>query len=299
MIEIENLSFAYNKQETVIDNISLKVAKGSIYGFLGPNGSGKTTIIRLMLNLLKHNNGEITIDGQQIDHNSVEIFRKIGSMIESPSLYNHLSGRDNLEIFALYYNIGKERIDQVLEIVGLTDAAGKLVKRYSLGMKQRLGIAICLLHDPELLILDEPLNGLDPQGIAEIRNLFLRLNREEGKTILISSHLLSEIENTCTHIGIINKGKLLFEGKIDALKNNFAESLSYLLECTDPTKATILLREFQISCEPTSSGSIILQFTAKDEIPVVLRKLVEAGLDIYNFQRQENNLEELFLEITK
>lgn len=299
MIEIENLSFAYNKQETVIDNISLKVAKGSIYGFLGPNGSGKTTIIRLMLNLLKHNNGEITIDGQQIDHNSVEIFRKIGSMIESPSLYNHLSGRDNLEIFALYYNIGKERIDQVLEIVGLTDAAGKLVKRYSLGMKQRLGIAICLLHDPELLILDEPLNGLDPQGIAEIRNLFLRLNREEGKTILISSHLLSEIENTCTHIGIINKGKLLFEGKIDALKNNFAESLSYLLECTDPTKATILLREFQISCESTSSGSIILQFTAKDEIPVVLRKLVEAGLDIYNFQRQENNLEELFLEITK
>lgn len=299
MIEIENLSFGYHPREIVIDNVSLKVEKGSIYGFLGPNGSGKTTIIRLILNLLKHKTGTIRVDGVRIGVDSVEIFRRIGSMIESPSLYNHLSGRANLEIFAMYYSVGKERIDKVLEIVGLTGADSKTVKRYSLGMKQRLGIAICLLHDPDLLILDEPLNGLDPHGIAEIRQLLIRLSREEGKTIFVSSHLLSEIEHTCDHIGIISKGRLLFEGRIDALKNAQSGALIYLLEARDAQQALDSLAKWTNIRSQRNDQLIQVEFDDREQVPVVVRDLVQDGVEIFNFQRKDNNLEDLFLELTK
>lgn len=299
MIEIKNLSFAYNPSELIIDDVSLHVKKGSVYGFLGPNGSGKTTIIRLILNLLKHKSGQIRIDGEEIDRNSVDIFSRIGSMIESPSLYNHLTGRENLEIFALYYNVGKERITEVLEIAGLTDAANKTVKRYSLGMKQRLGIAICLLHNPDLLILDEPLNGLDPHGIAEIRALLLKLCREEGKTVFISSHLLSEIENTCDHIGIISKGKLLFEGKIGDLKGSQSGKLVYALETDDIPAALACLSSLPEITSQQQEEQLLLEFSDRSAVPVAIRKLVEQGINVYNFQRKENNLEDLFLELTK
>lgn len=299
MIEIENLSFGYNSRETVIDNVSLHVEKGSIYGFLGPNGSGKTTIIRLILNLLKHKTGNIRVDGKEVNLNSTEIFRHIGSMIESPSLYNHLSGMANLEIFAMYYEVGKERIEKVLQIVGLTDAANKTVKRYSLGMKQRLGIAICLLHDPDLLILDEPLNGLDPHGIAEIRQLLIRLSREEGKTVFISSHLLSEIESTCDFIGIISKGKLLYEGKIGDLKNDNPGRLTYHLEVRDSEKALVSLGKWTNIRSRKEDQFVVVEFDDREQVPVVVRDLVGDGVEIFNFQRKENNLEDLFLELTK
>lgn len=299
MIEIENLSFGYNQKELVINDVSLHVEKGSIYGFLGPNGSGKTTIIRLILNLLKHKTGKIRVDGTEVNLNSVEIFRRIGSMIESPSLYNHLSGSANLEIFAKYYGVGKERIAKVLEIVGLADAASKTVKRYSLGMKQRLGIAICLLHDPDLLILDEPLNGLDPHGIAEIRQLLIRLSREEGKTVFVSSHLLSEIESTCDFIGIISKGKLLFEGRIDALKNASTDKLTYLLETRNPSEALASLAKWTNIRSKQQDALVAVEFDDREQVPVVIRDLVADGIEIFNFQRKENNLEDLFLELTK
>lgn len=299
MIEIQNLSFAYNSRETIIHDVSLHVKKGSIYGFLGPNGSGKTTIIRLILNLLKHKTGTIRIDGNEVDRNSSAIFSRIGSMIESPSLYNHLSGLENMKIFALYYNVPATRITEVLETVGLTDAANKTVKRYSLGMKQRLGIAICLLHDPDLLILDEPLNGLDPQGIAEMRNLFFKLSHEDGKTIFISSHLLSEIESTCDHIGIISKGKLLFNGQIAELKNNQGGNLNYKLETDDLEKAKVQLSALPAVSFRQEGNQIMIEFSDRKDVPVAVRGLTEGGIDIYNFQRIENNLEDLFLELTK
>ena len=299
MITIKNLSFGYNSKEEIIHDVSLHVQPGTIYGFLGPNGSGKTTIIRLILNLLKHKSGKILIDGTEVNINSVEIFRRIGSMIESPSLYNHLSGRANLEIFALYYSIDKKRIEEVLEIVGLTESAHKIVKRYSLGMKQRLGIAICLLHDPDLLILDEPLNGLDPHGIAEIRHLLIKLCKEEGKTIFVSSHLLSEIESTCDFIGIISKGKLLFQGKIDDLKNAQAGKMVYSLETSNVDLTMLQLNQMNgLTCS-TFDNKITVEVENKEEIAQVVKSLVTNGVDLYSVERKENNLEDLFLELTK
>jgi ABC-2 type transport system ATP-binding protein len=220
-------------------------------------------------------------------------------MIESPSLYNHLSGRANLEIFALYYSIDKKRIEEVLEIVGLTESAHKIVKRYSLGMKQRLGIAICLLHDPDLLILDEPLNGLDPHGIAEIRHLLIKLCKEEGKTIFVSSHLLSEIESTCDFIGIISKGKLLFQGKIDDLKNAQAGKMVYSLETSNVDLTMLQLNQMNgLTCS-TFDNKITVEVENKEEIAQVVKSLVTNGVDLYSVQRKENNLEDLFLELTK
>ena len=204
-----------------------------------------------------------------------------------------------MKIFALYYNVPEKRISEVLETVGLSDAADKTVKRYSLGMKQRLGIAICLLHDPDLLILDEPLNGLDPQGIAEMRNLFFKLCREDGKTIFISSHLLSEIESTCDHIGIISKGKLLFDGQISELKNSNGGSLNYKLETEDLEKAKIHLTALSNIRFHQEGNQIIIEFRDRKDVPLAVRSLAESGIDIYNFQRIENNLEDLFLELTK
>ena len=299
MITIENLSFGYNSKEIIIQDVSLHVHKGSIYGFLGPNGSGKTTIIRLILNLLKHKSGKILIDGVEVTNNSVEIFRRIGSMIESPSLYNHLSGIENLQIFALYYGVEKQRIDEVLSIVGLTEAAHKTVKRYSLGMKQRLGIAICLLHNPDLLILDEPLNGLDPHGIAEIRHLLIKLCREEGKTIFVSSHLLSEIESTCDFIGIISKGKLLFQGKIDDLKNAQAGKMIFSIETSNVDLAIFHLKQIVGLNFTTYDQKLSIEVETKEEIAQVVKSLVLNGVDLYSVQRKENNLEDLFLELTK
>lgn len=299
MIEIKNLSFSYNKREKIIQDVSLNVPTGTIYGFLGPNGSGKTTIIRLILNLLKSESGTITVDGTVIDRNSVAIFNKIGSMIEAPALYNHLSGLENLEIFALYYGIEKQRIQEILTLVGLDDAAQKIVKRYSLGMKQRLGIGICLLHNPELLILDEPLNGLDPHGIAEIRNLLIRLSREEGKTIFVSSHLLSEIETTCDHIGIIAKGKLLFEGKIEAFKSAKSGKTVYFIEASEIEKLAKFVAGFEGITLENRANYLVVEFEDQNDVPLLLKKIVENGYDVYNYQRHENNLEDLFLELTK
>lgn len=300
MIEIQHLSFSYNKREPIIQDVSLQVPKGSVYGFLGPNGSGKTTIIRLVLNLIKANSGTIKVDGEEITRNSVSIYRKIGSMIESPALYNHLTGLENLDIFARYYQVGQARIQEVLKIVGLEDAASKTVKRYSLGMKQRLSIGICLLHDPELLILDEPLNGLDPHGIAEIRQLLIRLSREEGKTVFVSSHLLSEIENTCDYIGIISRGKLLFEGKIADFKGDKNGKLAYRLELDRPADALAFLRtnikQIQVL---QKEDHLWLEFDQKSDVPLVLRQLVEQGFEVSNYQKTQQNLEDLFLELTK
>jgi len=210
IVHIEGLTHRFGHQ-TALDNISLAIPKGSIYGFLGANGAGKTTTLRLLLGLIKKQKGKITLFENDLMVNRISMLKKIGSLIEQPSLYSHLSGKENLHVFGLAYPYSRKRIDEVIKTVGLTVAADKKVKAYSLGMKQRLAIAIALLHDPELLILDEPTNGLDPNGIIDVRNLIKKLN-SEGKTIIISSHLLSEVEKVATHVGIIHNGKIVFEG---------------------------------------------------------------------------------------
>jgi len=210
IVHIEGLTHRFGYQ-TALDNISLSIPKASIYGFLGANGAGKTTTLRLLLGLIKKQKGNITLFENDLMVNRISMLKKIGSLIEQPSLYSHLSGKENLHVFGLAYPYSRKRIDEVIKTVGLTAAADKKVKAYSLGMKQRLAIAIALLHDPELLILDEPTNGLDPNGIIDVRNLIKKLN-SEGRTIIVSSHLLSEVEKVATHVGIIHNGKIVFEG---------------------------------------------------------------------------------------
>jgi ABC-type multidrug transport system ATPase subunit len=213
-IETRELSHRFSRTEDVLRRINLQVHAGSIYGFLGPNGAGKTTTLRLVLGLLKHQRGSVHVFGRPIERDRVEILRRVGSSIETPSLYAHLDARENLKVWQTVFQCPAGRIDDALRHVRLADTGRKRAGQFSFGMKQRLSMAIALLHEPSLLILDEPTNGLDPHGILEIRDLLITLNREHGTTIVVSSHLLSEVERLVTHAGIISRGEMKFQGPL-------------------------------------------------------------------------------------
>ena len=219
MIEISHLTKRYGEHLAVSD-LSFTVESGQIYGFLGPNGAGKSTTMKMFLGLTKPTSGSFTIDGKKYPENRVEILKEIGSFIEAPAFYGNLSGEENLEIIRRILGLPGSSVAEALEIVGLTQFKKRLAKNYSLGMKQRLGLAGALIGKPPILILDEPTNGLDPVGIHEIRTLIRSLPEKFGCTVLVSSHLLSEIELMADHIGILNRGHLLFEGTLDELKMN-------------------------------------------------------------------------------
>jgi ABC-type multidrug transport system ATPase subunit len=226
IITTEKLTKKY-KNFTSVSNVSLHVRKGSIYGFLGPNGAGKSTTMKILLGLTAPTKGDFTIDGKHFPNDRLEILKEIGSFIESPSFYANLTGRENLDIIRRILRLPKRAVEETLELVGLAEFGDRLAKKYSLGMKQRLGLAGALLGRPPILILDEPTNGLDPSGIHEIRNLVKSLPSLYDCTVLISSHMLSEIELMADDIGILNHGRLLFEGSLDdlrqsALKSGFA-----------------------------------------------------------------------------
>src|SRR6187549_2582126 len=213
----DRLFYDYAKGVNTLANVSLQVNRGDIYGFLGPNGSGKTTTLSLLLGLLKNQRGTIEILGKDLQHHRQEVLSKVGSLIENPSLYNHLTAKENLEVYREIYGASKARLHEVLKTVGLSDTGKKTVKQFSLGMSQRLSLALALLPKPDLLILDEPTNGLDPAGILELRNSIRKLNEEEGITFLISSHILSEVEKIVNKIGIIYKGRMRFQGTLQEL----------------------------------------------------------------------------------
>ncbi|WAC14883.1 ABC transporter ATP-binding protein [Dyadobacter pollutisoli] len=219
-IQTNQLSYS-RRGQLIVDNLSLRVPAGSIFGFLGPNGSGKTTTIRLLLGLIQTQKPCIQIFGQQLHEHRLPILQKIGALIEAPVLYPHLSGGENMEIGRLARRVEREQTGCVLEMVGLAGEAKRRVRTYSLGMRQRLGIALALLGDPDLLILDEPTNGLDPAGIREMRRMLAELSEVHGKTIFISSHLLDEMEKLVTHVGILNHGNLLFQGPMAQLHADF------------------------------------------------------------------------------
>lgn len=218
MIETKNLTKAY-KDFTAVDHVSLHIKRGSIYGLLGPNGAGKSTIMKLLLGLSKPTKGSFTIDNMTSPADRIKILRETGSFIESPAFYANLTGRENLDIVRKILKLPESAIDEALELAGLSEFGSRLAKKYSLGMKQRLGLASAMLGNPKLLILDEPSNGLDPAGIQEIRNLVKSLPERYQCTILISSHILSEIELMADDIGILNHGRLLFEGTLDELRD--------------------------------------------------------------------------------
>lgn len=263
---------------------------------MGPNGAGKTTTLRLLLGLLKADQNAISIFDQQLFFNRMSILRRVGALIEEPSVYLHLTGRENLKIYRLCYSCDKKRVDEVLEIVDLHHADKQPVKTYSLGMKQRLGIAIALLHDPEFLILDEPTNGLDPQGIIEIRLLIKRLNTDFLKTILISSHLLSEVEKIATHFGIIHKGRLLFQGSREALLKLKSDSHSVELETTNNEKAAVLLGD-RFRIRKINHAVLQVSSVGKEEIPTLSAFLVKKNIGIYRIGVLANNLEDIFIEM--
>ena len=295
ILETNGLTKRFGKEEAV-SKLDMKIKKGEIYGFLGPNGAGKTTTIRILLGLMKPTSGSIRIFQENLDTERISILKRVGSLVENPSYYPHLTAYENLEASRKILEVPKVRIQEVLNIVGLSDVTNKKVKGFSLGMKQRLGIANSLMNNPELLILDEPTNGLDPSGIIEIRNLINRLANEAGITILISSHLLSEVDQLATTVGIINKGKLIFQDSIDVMRRYAQQSIS--IKVNDSEKARNMLFSNGIKTN-YENGRILLPELADMEIAEAIRILVESGVSIYRVEEEKRSLEEIFLQMTR
>jgi ABC-type multidrug transport system ATPase subunit len=297
IIEVSNLTKKFNEL-TAVNDLSFTVQEGDVYGFLGQNGAGKSTTIRMLLTLIAPTSGEIKLFGKKLSGNKHEILSQIGAVIEKPDVYKYLSAYDNLKLFAKLSNkkiVHQQLMDQ-LEMVGLASRAHDKVKTFSQGMKQRLGIGIALVHDPGLIILDEPTNGLDPQGIADIRNLILHLSRERKKTVLVSSHLLSEIEQVATRVLIIDKGKKLVEGTAAEL---FDPSQTIIeLDTTDNTQSLEQIRAGAWSKHLQSSrnGMLILKLNRND-IPSFNKYLVENNIGVQRIQPR-HSLEDYFLQLT-
>jgi lantibiotic transport system ATP-binding protein len=296
IIKTTALHYYFNKQQKTLDNINLQVEKGSIYGFLGPNGAGKTTTLRLLLGLLKKQEGSIQLFGNDLEQHRIESLKKIGSLIEQPSLYGHLTAKENLEVYRKIYGASKESTDKVLHLVGLEGTGKNKAKQFSLGMKQRLSIAIALLHRPELLILDEPTNGLDPNGIIETRELIKKLNRENGVTIIVSSHILAEVERMATHVGIIHRGRLLFQGTLPELQR-MKNRQSFLQIDTGDNAAALRVLSATYETQIVN-GYIVLPLKEKTITAAINRQLVEQGIEVYLLQPQQSDLEQLFMDIT-
>ncbi|HTE26610.1 ATP-binding cassette domain-containing protein [Flavitalea sp.] len=294
IIKTTALNYSYAKGINTLSNINLEVPGGSVYGFLGPNGSGKTTTLSLLLGLLKIQKGQISIFGEEMHNEKTSTFRRIGSLIETPSLYGHLTAKENLGIYRQVYDAPMSRIQEVLNIAGLEDTGRKTVKKFSLGMKQRLSIALALLPNPELLILDEPSNGLDPQGIVELRELIKKLN-SNGMTILISSHILGEIEKIVTHVGIIVKGEMLFQGALQQLHQFQQKKGKLLINTSDNEKARSLLTEFNPGA---ANGTLALDLTDLHQVAKINRILINNDLDVYLLQPMKPDLEQLFIDLT-
>ena len=296
VIHTEGLSFNFGDQQ-VVKSLALQVPEGSIYGFLGPNGAGKTTTIKLLLNLLKTQHGSIHIFEQELQKNRISILSQIGSLIEQPAIYQHLTGKENLLNRALLLQVPVKRVDEMLDLVKLNNAANKKAGQYSLGMKQRLGIALALLSNPKLLILDEPTNGLDPNGIIEVRELLLKLVNHHQKTVFISSHLLAEVERMATHVGIINHGELLFQGRIKDL-----EAISQPLiriETDNTVDAANLLTRKHHAVADVNNEYIYVPYTSKEQMGDINTLLTQNGYIIFSIVRQQKDLEKLFLSITQ
>jgi lantibiotic transport system ATP-binding protein len=295
-LSTQGLHYAFSKNSPVLQDLNLQVPEGSIYGFLGANGAGKTTTLRLILGLLKNQQGAITVFGKPLQQNRVAILRQTGSLIESPSLYSHLNARENLVLLQKIHRCKPSRIDEALQMVGLSATAGKKVSQFSLGMKQRLGLAAALLHQPSLLILDEPTNGLDPNGIIEMRALLKMINRQYGVTILISSHLLAEIEKLVTHIGIIHRGKLLFQGTLDALQRRQVQAAAWQIETNDDVTALRIIRDLQLEAG-CHNGKLQLTQMSRDQIAMINAQLVTHNLAVYSIAPSSNDLETIFMDL--
>ena len=296
ILKTYNLTKKYGNQ-IVVDNVNITIKKGDIYGFIGQNGAGKTTLIRLITGLIHKSNGEIELFGGSGEKALNEARTMIGSLIETPSFYGNMTARENLEVSRLVRDIpGKNCIDEVLNLVGLNDVEKKKVKNFSLGMRQRLGIANALMGNPKLLILDEPINGLDPMGIVEIRELLKKINKEKDMTILISSHILSELSELATTYGIISKGRLIEEITANELNEKCRQYIDLIVD--DTAKAVALLeRELDISDYEVWEGNKIKIFSNLDSVGIINSTISKAGVIVESIGIKGENLEEYFMNV--
>jgi ABC-type multidrug transport system ATPase subunit len=296
IIEVNHLVKYYGKFKAVED-VSFDVYRGDVYGFLGPNGAGKSTTIRTLLSLIRPTSGDIRIFNKDLTTNRNHILRRIGCIVEKPDFYKYLSAEKNLEIFARLSDVKvtKTKIHEIIEFVGLKGREKDKLGGFSHGMKQRLGIAQTLIHDPELIILDEPTTGLDPQGIIDIRNLILQLKHEHKKTVLLSSHILSEIELIANRMVIINKGKTIVQGSVDELLN--AQEMIVSFTVSDKKKAKQLIRNFslKIVMEESENNSLLLH-VSREKIPSINKLLCDNGVDVYSIEAKRK-LEDYFLKL--
>jgi len=292
VVRLVNVTKRIGKR-TIIDNLTFDVPPGEVFGFLGPNGSGKTTTIRMMVGLMRMTSGEIYIKGRSIRTEFEAAVRQVGAIVENPEMYKFLTGYQNLVHYArMIPGIGKRRIDEVVELVGLSDRIHDKVKTYSLGMRQRLGVAQAILHRPSLLVLDEPTNGLDPAGIRELRDYLRHLAKHEGTTVFVSSHLLSEMELMCDRVAIIQQGRLVDVRPIR--RDAGAEKLEILFEVDRPDTASEVLDGVVLR---TESGGIVVT-AGREETADINARLVAAGVRVYGIRTVTKSLEDQFLEVT-
>ncbi len=295
VLELKNVSKSFGKRK-IIDNISLKVNSGEIFGFLGPNGSGKTTTIKMILRLIDSDEGEIKVNGFDNRKQFEQAMECIGAIVENPDMYKYMSGIDNLKLHARIRNIDEKRINEVLEMVGLKDRAKDKVGKYSLGMKQRLGLALTLLHNPKVLILDEPTNGLDPAGIKQLRDILKKISHEENVAVFVSSHILTEMQQMCDRVAVLDNGKIV---KIEQITNSEEEKIETIeLRIKDKIKAIKILKEkFEVDAKEEKDSLLVTIQTEK--VPEVVRELAIEDVGIKAVIPREHNLEEIFFDATE
>ncbi|MCY7486206.1 MULTISPECIES: ABC transporter ATP-binding protein [Paenibacillus] len=278
-----------------VNNINLEVLEGEIYGFLGPNGAGKSTTLKMLLGLAKPTDGRITLFGQELGKHRRTVLNQIGSLIESPSYYGHLTGLENMRVMQKLRGVPSKNVEEALRIVRLENQKNKQVEHYSLGMKQRLGIAMALISYPKLLILDEPTNGLDPAGIGEIRELIKSLPRQYGITVLLSSHLLSEIEQIATSVGIISDGNLLYQGKMETLQERNRSSLAIRTSNNTAAAAWMQNQGYMASLR---DEFFQIKHMSDQQVARLNKELVLSGIDVLRIEERKRTLEDIFLELT-
>lgn len=300
VLELRNVSKIMHGK-ALVEDINFTVNKGEIFGFLGPNGAGKTTTIKMITGLYSISKGEIYIDGNSVKKNFEKALQSVGGIIENPEMYGYLSGYDNLKLYARMHGvISKKRIDEVVKLVKLGNRINDKVSKYSLGMRQRLGVAQALLHKPKLLILDEPTNGLDPMGIKELRQTLRELTEKEGLSVMVSSHLLSEMELMCDRFGIIDGGKIIDIKTIEDIKKNESENIkTYLIDVDDKEKAGKLIKQNYINLIVEIEDEGIKLSCEKSQLLEINKLLVNNDIALFTTTVITKSLEDEFMEVTK
>ena len=297
-LSIKNITKIYGKK-TAADHVSFDIHRGEIFGFLGPNGAGKTTVIKSILGFIFPDEGEVVINGYNTKTHYEKAMASVGGIVENPEMYTNLSARQNIEMYArLHGNIPKSRIDEVISDVGLSARSKEAIKKYSLGMKQRIGLAQAMVHKPNLLILDEPTNGLDPTGIHQLRDILKKYAHEDGAAVMVSSHILSEMQLLCDRVGIINNGKLISVCSMEELSRQMNPTTQYSIKVSDAAKAAELLSDNEAVSKAETNEDMITAEISEENIASIVRLLVTSGVDISEVRKIESSLEDIFLQVT-